>query len=113
MMKLYENVFVTRSDLTEDEVEKLATQVRDMIANDSGEVVSHKYCGVRNLAYDISNNNKGHFYITHFQGDNDLLDNIDRYMKINEDIIRHITVAVPEVNEELKEILIKEKKEFE
>lgn len=112
-MRLYENVFVTRADLIEDEVEKLGVNIREIITSKGFEVVAYQYCGVRNLAYDINNNNKGHFYLTQFSGDKNLIDQLDHVLKINEDVIRYITVAIPETNEELKEILIKEKKDFE
>lgn len=112
-MRLYENVFVARSDLAEDDVEKLGEKVREMITSSGNEIVAYKYCGVRNLAYDINNNNKGHFYLTHFYGSNELLDKMDTFMKINEDIIRHIIVSIPESNDNLREILVKEKKDFE
>lgn len=112
-MKLYENVFIARSDLLEDDVEKFGEKVREIITSHGSEVVAYKYCGIRNLVYDICNNNKGHFYLTHFLANSDLLSELDTFMKLNEDIIRHITVAIPESNTDLQEILIKEKKEFE
>lgn len=112
-MRLYENVFVARSDLAEEEVEKLGEKVSGVLTESGGEIVFYKYCGVRNLSYDISNNNKGHFCLIQFNGDGDVIERLDHTLKVNEDVIRHITVCIPESNEDLREILIKEKKDFE
>jgi small subunit ribosomal protein S6 len=64
------------------------------VTQNGGEVVRSEYCGFRWLAYPIKKNRKGHYYIIQMKANGTLIAELNRIMRINEDIIRHLIVEV-------------------
>jgi len=109
-MKLYENVFIGRQDLSQQQMEALGVSLGLFVSQHGGEVVRSEYCGFRNLAYPIKKNHKGHYYIMQMKADQEIVAELSRMMRINEDIIRYLVVKVDEF--ENKENLISQAKTF-
>ncbi|MDR0678293.1 MAG: 30S ribosomal protein S6 [Holosporaceae bacterium] len=95
-MRLYEIVFIGRQDLSQQQIEALGVSLCLFISQNGGSVVRSEYCGFRNLAYPIKKNHKGHYYVIQVQADSPLVEELDRIMKINEDIIRQLILKVKE-----------------
>lgn len=95
-MSLYENIFVTRQDLSPAQVETLKTDVSKIIAEQGGEVVNSEYCGLRNLAYPIKKNRKGHYVLMQLDAPHGAISEMERKMRLNEDVIRYLTVITDE-----------------
>jgi small subunit ribosomal protein S6 len=93
-MNLYENVFIGRQDLSQQQIEALGVGLGLFITQNSGEVVRSEYCGFRNLAYPIRKNQKGHYYVMQLKAPATAIAEFNRIMKLNEDIIRHLVVKV-------------------
>jgi small subunit ribosomal protein S6 len=93
-MSLYENIFIGRQDLSQQQMEALGVSLGLFVTQNGGEVVRGEYCGFRWLAYPIKKNRKGHYYIIQMKGDGALVAELGRIMRINEDIIRHLVVKV-------------------
>lgn len=93
-MALYEHVFLARQDLSQAQVDALATQATEIIEANEGKVLKTETWGLKNLAYRIDRNRKAHFVLLDIEGPGALVAELERQNKINEDIIRWLTIAV-------------------
>lgn len=109
-MNLYENIFIGRQDLSQQQIEALGVSLGLFVTQNGGEVVRSEYCGFRNLAYPIKKNQKGHYYIMQMKAPISVVSELNRSMKINEDIIRYLIVKVDEFDD--RENLISQTKNF-
>jgi small subunit ribosomal protein S6 len=96
-MPLYENVFIARQDVSATQVDSLADRFSDLIKEQGGEITKKEYWGLRNLAYRIKKNRKGHYVLFNIDAPSEALLELERNMRINEDVIRYLTVRVPEL----------------
>lgn len=110
-MRLYENVFIARQDLSQQQIEALGVNLGLYVTQNGGEVARSEYCGLRNLAYPIKKNHKGHYYIIQMKASGEVVAELNRMMKINEDIIRHLIVKVDKFED--KENLISQAKTYD
>lgn len=109
-MNLYENIFIGRQDLSQQQIDALGVSLGLFVTQNKGEVVRSEYCGFRSLAYPIKKNYKGHYYIIQMKAPVNVIDELNRMMKINEDIIRHLIVKVDKFDD--RENLISQAKTF-
>ena len=109
-MTLYENIFIGRQDLSQQQIEALGVSLGLFVSQNGGEVVRGEYCGLRKLAYPIKKNHKGHYYIIQMKATGAIVAELSRNMKINEDIIRHLIVKVDAFED--KENLISQAKTY-
>lgn len=93
-MPLYETVFIARQDLAPEEVDALSTKLSKIITDANGKVVSKEYWGLRNLAYKIKKNSRGHFVLLNINSPYAAVAEMKRVVGFNEDIIRSATYAV-------------------
>jgi small subunit ribosomal protein S6 len=98
-MPLYENVFIARQDISGTQAEALADQFTQLIADQGGEVKKREYWGLRNLAYRMNKNRKGHYVLFNIDGPAAAIAELERTMRINEDVLRYLTVRVNELDE--------------
>ncbi|MDR2067892.1 MAG: 30S ribosomal protein S6 [Holosporaceae bacterium] len=98
-MNLYENIFIGRQDLSQQQIEALGAGLALFVTQNSGEVVRSEYCGSRNLAYPIKKNHKGHYYVMQMKALGETIAELERIMRINEDIIRHLVVRVDKLDD--------------
>lgn len=109
-MRLYESIFIGRQDLSQQQVEALGVSLGLLVSQNGGEIVRSEYCELRNLAYPIKKNHKGHYYIIQMKATAAIVAELNRTMRINEDIIRHLIVRVDEFDN--KENLISQAKSY-
>lgn len=109
-MNLYECIFIGRQDLSQQQVEALGVSLGLLVSQNGGDVVRSEYCGFRTLAYPIKKNHKGHYYIMQMEATAATVMELDRAMKINEDIVRFLIVRVKKFDQ--KENLITQIKSF-
>ncbi|MEH2509299.1 small subunit ribosomal protein S6 [Nitrobacteraceae bacterium AZCC 1564] len=98
-MPLYEHVFLARQDASAQQVEELATQLTGVIENLGGKVTKTENWGVRSLTYRMNKNRKAHFMMFNIDGPAAVVAEIERQERINEDVIRYLTVRVDELEE--------------
>jgi small subunit ribosomal protein S6 len=98
-MALYEHVFLARQDLSQAQVDAIAAGTTEIIEANEGKVLKTETWGLKNLAYKIDRNRKAHFVLLNIEGPGTLVAELERQNRINEDIIRWLTVAV-ETHEE-------------
>ena len=98
-MPFYENVFIARQDISAAQVEALADTFTGIVAAQGGQVTKREYWGLRNLAYRIKKNRKGHYVLFNLDAPPPAVNELERNMRINEDVLRYITVRVDALEE--------------
>ena len=95
-MPLYEHVFLARQDLSQAQVDALATTATEIVESNEGKVSKTETWGLKNLAYKIKRNRKAHFVMLNFEASGAAVAELERQTQINEDVIRYMTVRVDE-----------------
>jgi len=98
-MPLYESTFVTRQDVSRADVNKLVETFTEVLKQHGGKVIKHEYWGLRNLAYKIKKNRKGHYVMLAIDASHEAIKELERNMHIHEDVIRNLTVHVDSIEE--------------
>ena len=98
-MALYEHVFLARQDLSQAQVDALAAQATEIIESNKGKVTKTETWGLKSLAYKIDRNRKAHFVMLNIEAPGSVVEELERQNRINEDIIRYMTIAVEEHEE--------------
>lgn len=93
-MPLYENVFIARQDISGAQVDTLADTFTQLIAEQGGEVKKRENWGLRNLAYRMNKNRKGHYILLNIDAPGPAIAELERTMRINEDVLRYLTIRV-------------------
>jgi small subunit ribosomal protein S6 len=93
-MPLYENVFIARQDISGAQVDSLAEGFTQLITENGGEVKKREYWGLRNLAYRMKKNRKGHYVLLQVAAPAAAVAELERTMRINEDVLRYLTIRV-------------------
>ena len=97
-MSNYETVLIARQDLGTSQVNNIVSELSDVIKKEGGEVVKVDNWGLKNLAYRIKKNRKGHYVLMNITAPANAIAEFERIMRFNEDIIRYMTVKVEEFN---------------
>ena len=98
-MPLYENVFIARQDISGAQVDQLADSFTQLIAEQGGQVKKREYWGLRNLAYRMNKNRKGHYVLFNIEAPPAAIAELERTMRINEDVLRYLTLRIEKVDE--------------
>jgi small subunit ribosomal protein S6 len=98
-MALYECVFIARQDVSGTQVEALIETFAQVIVDQGGSVPKKEYWGLKNLAYRMKKNRKGHYALMNIDAPSAAVKEMERTMSINEDIIRVLTIRVDELEE--------------
>jgi small subunit ribosomal protein S6 len=96
---LYEHVFLARQDLSQAQVDALATTATEIVEANQGKVTKTESWGLKNLAYKIKRNRKAHFVMLNIESSGAAVAELERQTGINEDIIRWVTIRVDEHEE--------------
>jgi len=95
-MALYEHIFLARQDLSQAQVDALAATATEIVEKNDGKVTKTETWGLKNLAYKIDRNRKAHFVLLNIEGPGSVVAELERQTRINEDVIRYLTVRVDE-----------------
>ena len=98
-MALYESVIIGRQDLTPNQFEELTDEFIKIIESFKGVIKKRENWGLRNLAYKINKNRKGHYVLLNIDSSSDAILEYERLMRLNEDIIRFLTIGISSVDE--------------
>jgi small subunit ribosomal protein S6 len=89
-MKHYELLFVLKPTL--EEPTKQVEALNAVITANGGEIAKVDEIGIRELAYEIQKNKRGYYTITYFKAPASAIREIERNLRINENVIRFMTV---------------------
>lgn len=99
-MAFYEGVFIARQDASAAQVDGLQDTFAALIEEKGGKVTKREYWGLRNIAYRMKKNRKGHYVLFNIDAPSEAIDELDRQLRLNEDVLRHLVVRVEELDEE-------------
>src|SRR5918994_4969625 len=99
-MPLYEHIFMARQDVTPQQVEAMVDQYKGVIEQNGGAIEKTEMWGVKSLAYRIKKNRKAHFTMFNISAPAPAVAEMERQMRINEDILRFMTIRVDELETE-------------
>ena len=95
-MPLYEHVFLARQDLSPQQVEELTAQYKGVIEQLGGKIAKSEYWGVKSLTYRMRKNRKAHFTLMNVDAPSAAMSEVERLQRINEDVLRNLTIRVEE-----------------
>jgi len=96
-MPFYENVFIARQDVSSAQVETMTDAVGATLQERGGAVASREFWGLRNLTYRIKKNRKGHYVLLNIEAPAEAIQEMERTMRLNEDILRFMTIRIEEL----------------
>jgi small subunit ribosomal protein S6 len=98
-MPLYEHVFLTRQDASAQQVEELTAQFKGVIEKMGGKVAKIEQWGVKSLSYRLQKNRKAHFTLFNVEAPSAALNEVERQERLNEDVLRYLTIRMDELEE--------------
>jgi len=100
-MRIYEELFIVRPNITDEELDPLMEQLRQVITNHGGAVDKADKWGVRKLAYRLEKNTEGYYVLMQFSGAPETVKEIERRLRVSDLVLKFITVRI---DEKLKKI---------
>lgn len=107
-MKKYEAVIILNPNLS-TKVDVFKKDFEKLLSDNSFKIIKTEDVGRRQLAYSITNHNKGHYILFNLEGDPSKLLELETKIKYNESIIRHLFLVVKEHNGEDSSLFIESK----
>ncbi|HEY9056908.1 MAG TPA: 30S ribosomal protein S6 [Aurantimonas sp.] len=98
-MALYEHVFLARQDISNQQVDQLVEQYRGVLESNGGSVGKVENWGLKTLTYRINKNRKAYYTLMNIDAPSAAVQEMERQMRFNEDILRYMTVRVEEHEE--------------
>lgn len=95
-MPLYETTLIVRQDAPKADATKLGENFAKIITDNGGKIEKNEYWGLRNLAYIINKNRKGHYVFLAIDAEPPAVKEMERKIRLDENVIRHMTVRVEE-----------------
>jgi small subunit ribosomal protein S6 len=96
-MPFYESVFIARQDISPAQAEALADTFTGIVKERGGDVTKREYWGLRSISYRIKKNRKGHYILLNLDAPPPAVQEMERNMRLNEDVLRFMTVRVEEL----------------
>jgi small subunit ribosomal protein S6 len=90
-MRKYEVMYIIRTDIEQEQVQSTVEKFQGIISN-GGEISKHDLMGKRRLAYEIEKFRDGHYVLVQFNATPEVVAELDRVMKISDEIIRFLIV---------------------
>jgi small subunit ribosomal protein S6 len=97
-MAFYENTIIAKQDLAEKDLKSLKEKYNEIINSSSGKVIKIEEWGLLNLANKIKNYKKGFYIHYKFEGASKTVEEIERKIKIDSSVIRHLTVKYKQLD---------------
>jgi small subunit ribosomal protein S6 len=98
-MPLYESVVIARQDIATTQVDTLADELTNIITEGGGKITKRELWGLRSLTYRIKKNRKAHYVFFNIDAPPAAINEYERRMRINEDVLRYLTVRVETLEE--------------
>ncbi|HXZ68458.1 MAG TPA: 30S ribosomal protein S6 [Alphaproteobacteria bacterium] len=93
-MPFYEHVVIARPDISGQQAEALLEEMKGILAENGGSVSKTEYWGLRNLSYRIRKHRKGHYGLLNIDAPSAAVQELERRLKIHDDVIRFMSVRV-------------------
>ncbi|GFR38185.1 30S ribosomal protein S6 [Insulibacter thermoxylanivorax] len=91
-MRKYEVMYILRPDLEQEAVDATAERFNEIITSGGGEITKHEVLGKKRLAYEIKKFRDGIYVLTQFTCEPAVVAELERIIKITDEVIRHLVV---------------------
>lgn len=95
-MRQYETMFILNSTLETEQTSELVQKYQTLISNQGGQIDELQEIGKRRLAYEIEGNREGFYVLVQYSAGTDVSKELERLMRIDENVLRYLTVRVGE-----------------
>ena len=99
-MSYYEHVFIASPEGAPQQGENIVDDIKKIVSDDGGDTIYTEYWGLKKLAYKINKSEKGHYSLLRIDSSSSTINEIERIQKLNEDILRFITIKTEEISKE-------------
>jgi len=96
-MRRYETLFIVTPDTSEEDLKSVATKFQGVVSDMSGLLVAYREQGRKKLAYDVKKQDKGYYVLMDFVGSADLVAEIERNMRLDDRILKYLTVKLADM----------------
>jgi small subunit ribosomal protein S6 len=97
-MPFYESTFIVRQDVPAQQVETLAATLGQLVTDQGGTVIKTEQWGLKSLSYRVKKNRKGHYVMLGLEAPSAAVSELERNLRINEDVLRYLTVRVEKLD---------------
>ena len=95
-MNKYEIMFIVKTTIEESAVKTIAESLETVITSMGGNILESKDLGNKTLAYPINKELTGYYFVIDFEANNEIVSELDRKAKINENVIRYMIIRTDE-----------------
>ena len=99
-MALYEHIFMARQDVSSQQVDALVEHFKTVLEANDGSVAKIENWGLKTLPYRVNKNRKAHYALMNIDAPSAAISEMERQMRINDDILRYMTLRVDEHDDE-------------
>jgi len=111
--RVYEVMYIGTPEASADDIVKLNGAIEEMIAKEGGKVVKTDNMGLRRMAYPIKKKSEGHYVLFEIEDSGKIIAELERRMRVNDTIMRYITVRVDEDRKTAEKLRLKREKRQE
>ena len=104
-MALYEIVYIARPEISENDVEKINKEFAKILEKSGGKVLKTEYWGLRSFSYEMKKAKKGHYSLIGVESPPPAIKELERNMRLHENVIRFLTVRVSKISQEPSSIM--------
>jgi small subunit ribosomal protein S6 len=109
----YELIYILPPDSTEEQATELHTQVEGIVSRLNGQIEKTENWGRRKLAYEVGHFKEGVYVLEVINGGGDLMKELDRRLKVMDQVVRHMIVRVDEEKQVVERTRTKRQTESE
>ena len=110
-MRRYETIYILRPNLGEDDINEIVEKTNGVIESDGGKIVLLDRWGLKKLAYLIKKESQGYYVYTEYAGTPAAVDEIERLFRINDKVLKYLTVKLQDVFDDTASFSAKEEAE--
>jgi len=91
-MNNYETLYVLKPTLTDEETAANIAKIEEILVREGAEILATNNMGMRKLAYPVEKNERGVYTIVYFKAEGTVINELERNLKFNEEVIKYLTV---------------------
>jgi small subunit ribosomal protein S6 len=91
-MNNYETLYVLKPTLTDEEMAANIAKIEEILVREGAEILATDKMGMRRLAYPVEKNERGVYTIVYFKAEGTVINELERNLKFNEEVIKYLTV---------------------
>jgi small subunit ribosomal protein S6 len=105
IMPQYEITYIARQEIAENDVEKLTGEFSKLLETGGGKIIKTEYWGLRNFSYEMNKSKRGHYTLIGVDAPAPAVKELERQMRLHENVMRYLTIAVEKVSRDPSPII--------